>query len=500
MPLLSIGLSSRSLGYFNYLNQALAQPPGSWQGFYDPQSPSMNFALRYQLAFASYAVAAMSQRTPAYRTPYVEALQGGLEKMLDVAAWGYWRGVEASQGNLAGTGHVAVLLAPHQQTASGPPSDPIAQDNLQYSGHLSTMLGLYEKVSGDHTYDQPFTLHDPQSGVSYTYTHSQVAGRIYAQMRENPFGGVCCERGMAYVPCNNYSLASNILHDRLHGTRFSRANGRWLKTVRDKMALRGPAVRGVFGATYMTDLHMAAPVAFNFTDAWGLAFLLPFSRPLVRKMYGRFKKKIAREEGGAYVDSSPLSERLEISDVPLNTGFGLILAKGVGDEKQASALLSYAAGRFDAGWLGSRYFFRGAPRTLHSTALYALAECMEPGGEGFSRLFNGPIDHAAGPTLETVEEPIGRVGVFQAEYDADRRTLHIGLRQVGDSAELRGASPSQVALTLGNITAPALVEVNGVSLGMAGYTGGEDDSLRFEVSVPPVGDVYCRIRLEGRGS
>src|SRR3954471_13572123 len=118
------GLSLESLGYLNYLKSVLAQPEGSWEGFYNPLSPSMNFALRYQLAFASYAVAAISQQTPAYRAPYTEALRGAIEKMLDGASWSYWRAAE--EGSAASSGHVAVLLSPHRTAVSTPPSDPIA--------------------------------------------------------------------------------------------------------------------------------------------------------------------------------------------------------------------------------------------------------------------------------------------------------------------------------------------------------------------------------------
>src|SRR5437868_4895094 len=189
MPELIDGLDLRGLGYLNYLPSILAQPAGSWDGFYIPQSPSMNFALRYQLAFGAYAVAALAQRTPAYRAPYQEALRGAIQKMLDVASWGYWR-APSDNANMSGSGHIAVLASPHNRAPAGPPSDPIAKDNLQYSGHLSAMLGLYEKLSGDEQYDRPFTLQDPHTGVSYTYTHTEVADRIHAQIRENSFGGV----------------------------------------------------------------------------------------------------------------------------------------------------------------------------------------------------------------------------------------------------------------------------------------------------------------------
>src|ERR1051325_1657172 len=96
------GLGPEGLGYLNYLTRLLSQRIEDWEGFYTPQSPSMNFALRYQLAFGTYAVAALAQHTPAYSAPYVQAVRGAIEKFLDVASWGYWR--TATQDG-AGAGH-----------------------------------------------------------------------------------------------------------------------------------------------------------------------------------------------------------------------------------------------------------------------------------------------------------------------------------------------------------------------------------------------------------
>lgn len=492
------GLSLEGLGYLNYLRGVLTQPLGSWEGFYPAQSHSMNFALRYQLAFASYAVAAMAQHTPAYRTPYTQALHGAIEKMLDVATWGYWRaedGPDIENGHLS-TGHATALLSPHRRAPAGPPSDPIARDNLQYSGHLSVMLGLYEKVSGDRHYDEPFTLHNPSSDVEYVYTHSRVAARIHSQMLRNKFGGVCCEPGMAYVPCNNYALASNTLHDTLHGTRYISANAQWLRTVRDKMALRGPALRGVFGASYVKDLGLATPVAFNFTDAWGLAFLVPFDRPLTRKLYGRFKKKVSHAgSDGAYVDSSGFSEKLEISDVPINTGFGLILARALGDAKLADAFSRYASTAFDIGWRGGSYLLRNAPRTLHSTALYALAQAIEVGGADFAALFNNAPDlHNEEPRLDEISGPLDRVGISQAEYDAGERALRIIVRLVGDPSELGRFEPLDVALTLANIAVRPAIHVDGALLPEASYKRGPDGKLHFAVTLHDIEPVSCTVR------
>ena len=492
-PTTTAALGPESLGHLNYLYSTLTRPLGEWEGFYRAQSASMNFALRYQIAFSVYALALMSTRTPAYRAPYTEAIRAAIEKMLHPDVWSYWRAPQ--EAGVTSSGHIAVLAGPHRRLPPGPPSDPIAQDNLQYSGHLSTMLGLYEKVSGDIRYDKPFTLRDEGSGATYTYTHSEVAARINAQMRENAFGGVCCEPGMAYVPCNNYAMGSNALHDALHGTRYSTVNAGWLETVRQKMLLRGPALRGVFGASYVKDLKIATPLAFNFTDAWGLAFMLPFDKGLVRKLYPKFRRKVERSEDGAYVGSSPLNERLEISDVPINTGFGLILARGVGDRRLASELELYARRELDAGWEGSRYYCRGVARTLHSTALYAFAEALDAGGANFTRLFTAPRDLAAlnHPYLAEMLDPSGRVGVCRAEYDPEEHVLHIGLRQVGAPSELAAAPSIEVGLRVANIGVGARVEVNGQVTGTE-VTGKEEVNVSFRVAVEPTEVTQCIIQ------
>lgn len=428
---MTLELTREDLGHLTYLHRTLTQPLDRWDGFYTPLADSMNFGLRFQVAFAAYAVAALAAQTPAYRRPYVEALGAACERMRDVRVWGYWRQPVADPTRPAPTesGHLAVLLAPHGRRVLGPPADPIIQNNVQFSGHFSTVLGLYERLTGDDRYDRPFVLADPESGVVYEYTHTAVAERIQVQMAQNTFGGVCCEDGVAYVACNNHALSSNALHDAIHGTCFSAVNAGWLRHVRRKMVLRGPALRGLFAVCYLRDVHLSAPVAFNFTDAWGLAFLLPFDPALARRLYPRLRRRLTDAgRAGALLASAPLSEKMEISDVPLNTAFALIAARGVGDARTADRLAAYAGAAFGHRWDGAALSYAGAPRTLHSTALYALANVA--GGDALPRLFHAPPP-ADGPLLDRVITEGGTIGVARAEYDPAGRALHLALERLG---------------------------------------------------------------------
>jgi len=461
-------LTRESLGHLAYLHRVLtgglsvpssAIPPNtnpqsairnpqSWTGFYTPLADGMNFGLRFQLAFAGYAVAALGLHTPAYTRPTVAALGAAIERMRDVRAWGYWRPPVPGPAGSAGGGHVALLVGGHRRPTGPPPppGDPVVQDNVQFSGHLGTLLGLYERAGGDDRYDQGFALDDPESGAHYEYTHSAVVERLVAQMRGNPFHGVACEPACAYVPCNNHAMTATALHDATHGTDYAAANADWLAWVRRKMVLHGPAARGLFGACYLRDLHLTAPVAFQFTDSWGLAFLLPFDRTLVRRLYPRFRKRMSRAGTARYVGSAAICAKMEISDVALNTAFGLIVARGLGDTATADGMAAYAQTAFDRRWSGPELAYAGATRTLHSTALYALAAVVDPAGDLLTRLFHAPRDPALAqqPALDWVtggnpaappelRPAAPHCGIACAAYDSATRTLTLTTQPLGDA-------------------------------------------------------------------
>jgi hypothetical protein len=469
----------------------------------------MNFGLRFQLAFAAYAVAALGLHTPAYRGPGVAALGAAIERMRDVRAWGYWRvPVPSAEGDTERAGgHVALLMGGHRRPAGPPPppGDPIVQDNVQFSGHLGTMLGLYERAGGDGRYDAGFALDDPQSGVHYEYTHSRVAERIVAQMRANPFHGVACEPACAYVPCNNHAMTATALHDATHGTSFAAANADWLDWVRRKMVLRGPAARGLFGACYLKDLHLTAPVAFQFTDSWGLAFLLPFDRPLVRRLYGRFRRRMSKDGDLRYVGSAPICEKMEISDVALNTAFGLIVARGMGDGATADGLAAYAAAQFAPTWDGPELSYAGARRTLHSTALYALAGLVDPAADLLQRLFHAPRDPAADtqPALDWVTggDPTAlpesrpgapHCGIAAAAYDPATRTLTLTTQPLGSNPP-----PGPVWLDCVRVHDVVSVTVDG-----APYPRWTHDPATERLQLEAAGDrpQQFRVQVAGTGS
>src|SRR5690349_4910416 len=84
------GLAEHDQEHLKYLSRLALQPLDSWEGFYLTPSEGMNFALRFQIAFAGYALYGLARLTPAYRVPYAAALKALIERMAQAETWSYW--------------------------------------------------------------------------------------------------------------------------------------------------------------------------------------------------------------------------------------------------------------------------------------------------------------------------------------------------------------------------------------------------------------------------
>ena len=202
-----------------------------------------------------------------------------------------------------------------------------------------------------------------------------------------------------------------------------------------------------------------------------------------------------KESRLAYLSSSPLNEKMEISDVAINTGFALIVARCMGDMETASRIESYATSAFGASWDGGRYLYGGAARTLHSTALYALAAAISPGGEDFSSLFNAPPEPLlfSRPYLSQISGSDRPVGVSRARYDRASRTLDLAFRQIGEPGALRNRPPAEIRATLGNIKSRPRVIMDGVVSPESIYAHKPDGSLEVAITIDGARETSCAV-------
>ncbi len=447
---LGLTMSDEQGGYLRYLYRALAGD--DWAAFYVPQSQNANFALRYQIAFASYAVAALATLTPAYRQPYALALQGAIHKMQDFRTWRFWQH----------TAGVPDALPPD----FGVSPDPLAWGNVQYSGHLATMLGLYAKTTGDPQFsDHNFTLTDGR-GREFSHNYHEIAATIHRQQVENDFHGVPCEPGCVYIACNNHAMASNVLHDQLYGTGYAAVNAEWLAWSQEHMRLGWfPTMKhGVLCVCYMKEMKISTPIAFNFTDAWGVGLLRPFSPSVGLELYPRIRKATRRTPQGRYLPSGPATEGLEISDRAVNSGFAYIAAREFGDPTTAVSLHDYARAHWQLEQRGGETACWAAPRTLYATSLFALGSVAGPQGAGWSQAILAAYDPArfSQPHLAAMQLAGAAVGpeavvVTEAYYDAAAHALHLTLRPQRDGRGLE--------LAFANISAPPAPTIERVYAG-----------------------------------
>jgi len=205
-------LSERSVGWLRYLWRK-ATAPDSWDRdgrphpHWDNRSdPPMLSWHRFDLVDSSYAIALMSDTTPAWREIYA--------RILDELVWrhtGYW----AARDWLEQIGPdpdrerypekwYRTLIPPHLRgrydapgwTANGVAPygiqmDPIgATGNLFFKGFFLLLLGLSRYVSGDDKWNRPFEIVRDGSNT-FTWTHSGIAEFLAAQWNERPAGCHC---------------------------------------------------------------------------------------------------------------------------------------------------------------------------------------------------------------------------------------------------------------------------------------------------------------------
>ena len=161
---------------------------------------------RFDLIDSSYAVALMSDRTPAWREVYSEILN---ELVIRHTSWwaaedwmtqfgpdpdradypDKWRPLVPPDvwGNYDVPGWTANGIEPY-----GLQMDPVDADGmLFFKGFFALLLGLHRYVSGDDRWNEPFEMiRDGEH--TFTWTHSGVVAHLADQWRERR-SGVHCE-------------------------------------------------------------------------------------------------------------------------------------------------------------------------------------------------------------------------------------------------------------------------------------------------------------------
>ena len=144
------------------------------------------FAKRYSIAFAGYAAAALGMRGDAESSNVIVRVLGNcIDRMLRRDVWAY-----SQSKNYWGKKPWA--------------PDPCYRENVMYTGHLLQLMALYEAFSGDRRYWSDGFDFVWSGGKVVHYDLKKLIEVTVRQMHENESGGVTCEPGLLFFPCNSH--------------------------------------------------------------------------------------------------------------------------------------------------------------------------------------------------------------------------------------------------------------------------------------------------------
>jgi TM2 domain-containing membrane protein YozV len=395
LDLSNAGLTEDAAGLTYFLLDLALQPVDDWIGFNSLDQFGQS-ALRYQLAFMTYALAQVHYlRLPAYPAPFRTAIDNLIQRMMQRRVWSYWY-FENLWGNWTEN------------------PDPVYEKNVMYSGHLANMIGLYELLFNDHKYDAPGSIRFVwDQDTVFEYDHESLVERLYIQMRDNPYHSIACEPQQVFVMCNDHAALSLMLFDATHGTQWSEVNSDFIANL-DRLFHGND---GSFHYPYYYALDATLPLHLAVGDAWALTFMHPFARERVRQMYPAFIQRhgLWRDDSTAKV-TGQVVEFMDIGNYRFSdasqVSFGLVLASEVGDSTFAEGIWQYALQKYRPTKENGKLYFQHASLLVNSILLLGRVNHTD----GLWRLYNQgwPEAHFQQPQVQEVN--LEHVVVLRADF------------------------------------------------------------------------------------
>ena len=213
----SVALSSQDLAALRFALDRGLQPVDEFGGFHFGDQWQLS-ATRYQVFTLGWALALANHNAlPAMRTYLQQAQLNLIDKTRDPRLWSYWKW-ENAWGNLR-------LGA-----------DPLAHDNIMFSGYLSKQIGLYQAATGDLRHDRPgaYTLHT-RRGATYAYSFPAIVELLRSQYEASDLCLWPCEPNWVYLFCNTTAGVALRAYDAAHASdHWDRIGDRFDRLINDE--------------------------------------------------------------------------------------------------------------------------------------------------------------------------------------------------------------------------------------------------------------------------
>ncbi|KAK2046019.1 hypothetical protein LZ31DRAFT_552731 [Colletotrichum somersetense] len=275
-------LSREQAGHLRHFHNLLSRPDNDWH-LMGSQEPLQEFldAYRYQLATMAYAAGlAHYHRQPALRGVYKPLVRRAIRKMLLRAVWAYW----------FNTSMAGVATDPDLKALRKPWADPVARENIMYSGHLLMMVSLYAMLFDDDEFEAPGALTfvwDPvffgMGPETFSYSAQTLQDAILGEMESNGWIGSCCEPNCVFVVCNQFPLIGVRLRDARRGTSVIEGVLEKYTAAWKEKGLVGPD--GLFPDFWMVRQDVTRPASDPAWTAWGSAFMNAWNSAFVRSHF-----------------------------------------------------------------------------------------------------------------------------------------------------------------------------------------------------------------------
>ena len=179
------GLSDEALSLQFTMSRETFLNKGVWSeewGFQTTPSQEPFSSVRYQLAFLAYSAASTCQQPPAYRQVCAATLSDAIERMIDPKVWA--KLVDERWG--PDSYSRAECRTPNNPDskwgAAATWPDPVAYQNIMYSGHVAQMMVLYEAVTGDDVYRTKGWTFTYNATIHFDYNLTQLLDGLALQM------------------------------------------------------------------------------------------------------------------------------------------------------------------------------------------------------------------------------------------------------------------------------------------------------------------------------
>ncbi len=363
-------LPERLTAYLRYFTRLALQAPNRWEGF-DLRDPDTRpTALRNQIFFAGCALAALARHPHAEqdeRAMAVTALADLTDRLIQRRVWAAWANEI-------------------ERTSLRP--DPVDAEYGTYTTALAMLFGLQGVLGGQVRYgEDPFTLRW-SADVRSSYTVRELIEALWKQTQQSPEGAIRCEGDLATASAMAALVWALRLHDLAYATEYGASGAIWLKTLGERMAIRGPRIlnRHTLAAGWNVSNRRASGAADDLEDAWALALSAPLERELIAGLAERYwagTEKI-RERGDA-----------------LEIGFSYLLAVELGKTELAASLLASAEQRFgfEEDETQGRWV-KGVAATPWVTALFAMGEAG-----GMAQLLTAALPPLPAPDIPEPDWP-----------------------------------------------------------------------------------------------